>query len=336
MAHSARTIRITVASILALLMVGGAYFFTGPNPFGNVVEAQSAEELLKEYAAKDSDTDGLPDWQESLYGTDPFNPESFQAGIQDGDAVAQGLVQPKVAVRAEGEPDDLSTLPGTLPAASSLTDRFAQTLLKQFLLNRGTEAPTQAEIANFVQAGIADLVANSKPNTTYGTADVTRASGSGRDALIAYAIRAEQAIVSENIDTEMNELAYFSEAMKGDDSALTKIGQASDAYAATARALIAVPAPDEVRVAHLALVNSFMGMSAVTADMATLKSDPLRALVGIGLYTNAAKQTVNALAAQYGVFSARQARLNSTDQGAVFLGLLQDAAAAQERENTTP
>ncbi len=336
MAHSARTVRITVASILALLMVGSAYFFTGPNPFGNVVEAQSAEELLKEYAAKDSDTDGLPDWQESLYGTDPNNPESFQAGIQDGDAVAQGLVTPRVAVREDGEDTDLGTLPGTLPAPLSLTDRFSQTLLKQFLLNRGENPPTQEEIANFVQAGIADLVANSKPNATYGTADLVRANGAGREALLAYAVRAEQAIASENIRAELNELEYFSEVMKGDQTALAKIAQASDAYAATAQALIKVPVPEELRTSHLALVNSFMGMSAVTEDMAALETDPLRALVGIGLYANAAKQSVNALASQYRLFSARQARLNSNEQGAVFLGLLQDAATAQERENATP
>ncbi|MDP3402478.1 MAG: thrombospondin type 3 repeat-containing protein, partial [bacterium] len=132
MAHSTRTLRIAAASLLAVLMVGGTYLSTGPNPFfglTRIVGAQSSEELLREYAAKDSDSDGLPDWQEALYGTDPFNPESFRVGILDGEAVAQGLIEPRVTVRAEKEPTNLDSIPGTVAAPSSLTDRFSQTLL---------------------------------------------------------------------------------------------------------------------------------------------------------------------------------------------------------------
>ena len=52
MAHSPRTVRIASASALAIVMIAGAYAFSGPNPLfglGKIAEAKSSEELLKEY-----------------------------------------------------------------------------------------------------------------------------------------------------------------------------------------------------------------------------------------------------------------------------------------------
>ncbi len=39
----------------------------------------------------DTDHDGLADWREFLYGTDPTNPDTNGDGIWDGVAVAAGL-----------------------------------------------------------------------------------------------------------------------------------------------------------------------------------------------------------------------------------------------------
>ncbi len=330
MAHSTRTIRLIAASGVAVLMIGGTYAFSGPDPLfglGRIAEAQSAEELLKEYAAKDSDTDGLPDWQEALYGTDPTNPESFRAGLKDGDAVAQGLVTPKVMVRAEDEPTDPDSIPGTTAAPNSVTDRFAQTLLKQYLLNRGEAPPTQEEVVSFVQAGIADLAAASDTEATFSLDDVVSSGDTGNAALTRYAARAEEALAANNIRPLKNELFYFSDAIKGDTSALARIKKASDAYEATARALILVPVPTEAKRAHLAIVNALMSMASVTADMASLESDPLRALMGIGLYDTVATRSVGAFGGLYGIFQAAQVQIPDGMSGAEFLYVCRTAAA---------
>ena len=46
----------------------------------------STSELLSENF-KDSDNDGLPDWQEELYRTDPFNPDTDGDGYSDSQEV---------------------------------------------------------------------------------------------------------------------------------------------------------------------------------------------------------------------------------------------------------
>ena len=81
-----------------LLLIVTAYGMSGPLPFHtSTAGAESTHDLLVSYASKDTDNDGLPDWQESLYGTDPNNAHSVNATVTDGEAVTQGLVKARFA-----------------------------------------------------------------------------------------------------------------------------------------------------------------------------------------------------------------------------------------------
>jgi hypothetical protein len=302
-------------------MVGGTYLSTGPNPFfgmTRIAGAQSSEELLREYAAKDSDTDGLPDWQESLYGTDPMNPESFQAGTKDGEAVAQGLIEPKVIVRAENEPTDPDSIPGTEAAPNSLTDRFAQTLLKQYLLNRTDTPPTQEEIVSFVKEGVADLSASYVQKPAYVAGDMTVSNGSGTEALRTYVSSLEHVFLSTGANATKNELYYFEDGIRGDATAKKYLINLAGAYLALSNAVATLPVPREALSSHTALANAFSKLSKVTEDMAALDSDPLRALLGIAQHDEAAKDLFNALTNLGAVMDARQIRPLEGENGYVI------------------
>lgn len=333
MAYSPRTIRITAASALAIVMVGGAYAFSGPDPLfglGRIAEAQSSEELLKEYAAKDSDTDGLPDWQEALYGTDPLDPESFRAGTKDGDAVAQGLIEPKVSVRPSDEPTDIESIPGTQARPDSLTDRFAQSLLTQYLQNRGDVAPTSAEIVSFVEAGIENLSTESLSPATFKPSAVRTTSASGTAAMTTYAADIEQAFADHTVSADRNELSYFADALKEDADSLAQIRAISSAYKNIAKALMEVPVPGEARQAHLAVANALMHLSETSDDMASLKTDPVRALMGIGLYERYANELAAAFTNMDGIFVAQQVRIPEGTRGYFIVKTAADAAAIQK------
>lgn len=331
MAHSPRTLRVATASFIALLLVAGAYVLSGPVSFfgTNIAGAQSSEELLREYAAKDTDSDNLPDWQEALYGTNPNDAESFKQGMLDGDAVAQGLIQPKVTVAPTPAPTDPSTIPGTTPATNSLTDRFAQTLISQYLSNRGEAAPTQAEILSFVKAGVANLESESISPARYTVSDVRTQGQGGKEGVLAYAAAVESAFATHTTATEQSELGYFSDALKGEAGALSSIKRISNAYAAIAEALIALPVPSEARQANLSIANALARMSEVSADMATMDSDPVRALMGIGLYERSANELTAAFTNLHGVFEANQI---TETQGVAGYYTIQMAREASERK----
>ncbi len=312
-------------------MIAGSLAFSGPDPLfglGRIAEAQSSEELLKEYAAKDTDTDGLPDWQEALYGTDPTEAESFRAGILDGEAVAQGLVQPKVAVRAPGEPADIDSIPGTVAAPDSLTDRFSQTLLSQYLLGRGETPPSSEEIASFVETGVENLRDESASPDRFSPKDIRTSSETGSAALIRYAAEVESAFQSNSVSEGKSELTYFSEAMKGDAAALAEIKQLSDAYADIANALMGISVPAEAAQAHLAIANALAHLGETSADMAAMETDPVRALMGISLYGGYAEDLIAGFLNLHGVFAARQI---SIPEGAPGFNTMQSAINATKQ-----
>ncbi|MBU1292483.1 thrombospondin type 3 repeat-containing protein [Patescibacteria group bacterium] len=331
MAHSARSLRLIGASVVALLLVGGAYVASGPIPFfsTSIVGAQSSAELLREYAVKDSDSDGLPDWQEALYGTDPYVAQSFQPGINDGEAVAQGLIQPKVAVAPGPDPIDVSRIPGKSTAPNSITDRFAQALFKQYISTRGQAAPDTEEIALFVEEGVVELTKTSATPDKYAASSVKVSALTGAAALRAYAAQTEAVFAEHTVAADKNELSYFADAVRDDKAALAKISEISGAYKNIANGLMQLSVPPEAKLAHLRIANSLVHMSEVSADMASMESDPLRALLGIGLYSNYAESMAAAFSALNNVFASAGVSLTEGEPGYYVFKAARDGASIQ-------
>lgn len=298
MAHSTRTIPLIVASVTAVLLIAGAYVLSGPIPFIDRVTAESSDELLRSYAVKDSDADGLTDWQESLYGTDPTNPTSFRADLLDGEAARQELLTPKTIVP---EQDLTTNLPGADPAPSSLTEAFSKKFLGQYLLTRGTEPPTEEAMANFVSDAIAELVRTGLASPRYASADVRIASGDDAAAFRAYMKEMQAVSDAHEPLLEDRDVALIRSAIeKSDADALTKLQDMSETYADLAEAVMEVRVPRSAVEAHVATANALSYLSIATADVAAYTDDPIRTLLGIGEYRESIRLTLEALALMHG------------------------------------
>ena len=66
MAFSKKTISILSSIALSVLLIIGAYGLSSLSSLIGIADAGSTDALLKAYAEKDTDSDGLFDWQESL------------------------------------------------------------------------------------------------------------------------------------------------------------------------------------------------------------------------------------------------------------------------------
>jgi hypothetical protein len=333
-AYSLRTIGIIIASTLSVILIVIAVLISGPLPFHlQKVDAQSTHDLLVSYAAKDTDGDGLPDWEEALYGTDPNNPHSVSQAVTDGEAVAQGLVKPKFAT-ATSTPVDASVIPAPTAGTSTVTDQFARALFEQYLRNRGTTPPTSAEIASFVESGVKQLEANSATPDAFNRGQV-HVVGSGPDALATYAAAVEKVFTANAVPASQSEILYFADAANKDDpAALVKVAAIGNEYGKIARALIQVPVPKEAASAHLQLANSLMHMSEITLDLAALKTDPLRAMLGLGEYESNGTIVLQALAVLNGVFNTEGLVLTAGTPGAQFYGSTVEAARAVDATKT--
>lgn len=333
-AHSTRTVPIVIASVIAVLLVGGAYALSGPLPFTTPkVDAQSSEELLKAYALKDSDSDGLKDWEEELYGTDPQNAHSHQADLTDGEVVAKGILTPKSV--APSEPD--LNFPGTPAAPSSLTERFSQKFVGQYLLTRGTNPPTDEEMLRFVTSAVNELAAQATSTPTYTATDAIVISENTHETFTSYAINAEAAITSVAVKSGKTELAYLQEALENNDnSALEKLKEIADGYKAMAKALMNVPVPSSLLPEHVALANSFMYMSDATRDLTVFSDDPIRAFVGLGVYRSRLLDLSQVFINLDGIFTESDVTFTQGQPGFIFTSMLKGGAAIKASDTNTP
>ncbi len=326
MAPRFRTLHLALASSIALALVVCAYLFSGPFSFKpSTVDAATAEALLKSYATKDSDSDGLPDWQEALYGTDPTNPQSAKVGVQDGDAVAQGLVAPRFA-SATTTPD-VGNVPGIDVAPATLTEQFSRELFSQYLTARVNSKPTPDEVTAFVSSKIDTLVATRYP-VAYTANKVHKGTASGVAALSTYAASAQRAIESNTLNTDKTELDYFELLVKRNDTdAAKKLASISAMYTASSKSLMAMTVPPEAVTAHLALANAFAHMGGAVSDMGALGTDPVRGLVGITEYPKFALELTQALVAMNIVFTTVGLDIQEGQPGFYLYQLAKYAAA---------
>ncbi len=290
-----RTLHLALASSVAVAFIVCAYLFSGPFSFRpSTVDAATAETLLKAYATKDSDSDGLPDWQETLYGTDPANPESVRAGLTDGEAVAQGLVKPKFQSEAPA-PTQASSIPGSLPSDDSLTAQFSQEFLKSYI-----DAGGQTMTATQQQALLSSLVgsfttrAQKVLDSSYTAVSIhTDASVS----VLSYAGSVEHIIRANNVAVgSENPIDLMDRYINsGDTSARPKLVTLATKYQAITKALSVLHVPPSLASSHLLLLQSFDTLARATRATTTYENDPFATLGALATFQPTSGGIVKAL-----------------------------------------
>jgi len=330
---SNRVFFIVASVLLSLGFVGAAYFLSG-NGLARV-NAESTEELLREYAAKDSDSDGLPDWQETLYGSDPENAHSIDPNLTDRQAVDQGLVEPKFRSE-ELAVEDIPDIAGaTSVAPDTLTDRFARSFFEDYMLGLHGSSPTAEAVSAFAEKTVAELSSEAASVTAFSIRDVNIGTQGGPDALRAYATAAETAILSNSSRAAKDEISYFQDVVtKNDTSAAKRLETIAGAYERTVAALMRISVPPEVAASHVRMVNVVKRIGIAVSDMAAFQKDPLRTMVGLGSYNQATNDFTVALTETGKVFDRAGAVIQKGEPGFYFYATLILGTAEANRLNS--
>lgn len=290
--------RTLIASLFAVILIGSAYLLARSVDAPPTAKASTETELLKAIATKDSTGDGLPDWQKALYGI-PLNATTtdyFHLGMTDGEAVAKGLIVPKAIANipvATSSPVTSGTdgLPPP-PAAGTLTAAFSQTFLTLYMQakqNAGGGDLTEAQMNDVATQALNSLKATVSVAPDFKKVSDLMVSGSGKDALLAYAASAEDVFLKNTANATTTELAYLKNALNSDkpESALSHIASISKAYQAGAIGLAALPVPKELAASDLLLINALMRLGQITSDFTRVNDDPLAAILALGQYSDA-------------------------------------------------
>ncbi len=328
---------LSASLLIAIVIIVGAYILSGHTGSTTLVNAGSTDNLLKAYAAKDSDSDGLPDWEEALYGTDPNNAHSVRADLTDGDAVAKGLATAHyggVATTATTTPGIVaSDIPGNNATPGSLTDQFSKLFFNNYVVSRGDTKPTAAQMQTFVQGAIGDLLKTRTQIDAFSASQI-KVSGTGSTALKSYAIQVEQAFKQHRANVPYHADVYFADAVeRNDKTAIAHLKTISTSYLDTAKALVAVSVPQEMAQAHLALVNATARFGATVGDLASIDTDPIRGMLGLGSADKDSANFTKTIISVGHLFTEGGVMFQPSEPG---YGFYKTATALSEATSTTP
>jgi hypothetical protein len=331
--------QISSAILFSVALVGGSYYVAHEVISPQVVQASTETALLKAIATKDSDADGLPDWEESLYGTDPHLSDSFKLGMTDGEAVSKGLIVPKAITDVHTES---STSSGTIvdsslppaPADGTLTAQFAQNFFVLFLQAKqanGGDDLSESQLNDVATQSIQMLTSSIKPTPDYKALSDLNVTGSGTDAMVAFAAGAERILLSNTNEATTTDINYFKSGLiDGNDQAYDIIRSIAKSYRGSAAGIAALPVPQGLAQADLALVNTLMRLSQIDVDFTKADSDPLAAILALQQYQTVMNAVAKAFLDIGGAFQAQNITVPNGAPGALFVNMMANVQHAQE------
>jgi len=323
--------RVHIAVLFSAVLVVGAYIIARGIESPPVAQASAETALLQAIATKDSDSDGLPDWEESLYGTSPNNSDSNNLGMTDGEAVAKGLIVPKaiadISTPVGASPGSLDEngLP-TAPADGTITDAFAKTFFSLYL--EAKQANNNADLSEADLAGISKKALDSLSSSLATAPDFKSAndlaiSGSGASALKAFAMSAEAILLKNTNTATTSEIDYLQYAVEGNDSAaISQMLSIAKGYRGSAAGLAVLSVPAVLATDDLALINAMARLSTIITDFARVNDDPLATILALKQYPQAFQSIETAFTNIGALYKTAGISLSSGAPGASFVNLI--------------
>ena len=336
--------RVLAAIFFSAVLIVGAYMLARSIESPRAAQASMETALLQAIATKDSDGDGLPDWEEQLYNTSPNTTDTFKLGMTDGEAVAKGLIVPRAIADipfATSSPAsiDVDGLPPA-PAEGTLTAAFAKNFFTLYLAAKQasggadlSESDMQ-DVANEALSSLSSVVAVAPDFKSL--KDIT-VSSSGPDALTAFAVNAEAVLLKNTSDASKSEILYLKDALENNDvTAFSHIASIAKQYRDSAIGLAVLPVPEELAADDLALINAMMRVSGIASDFTRADTDPLAAILALQQYPQAVRALATAFIHIGNIYKTAGVSLPAGVPGASFVNLITDVANEQQAATTKP
>ncbi len=251
---------------------------------------------LNEFLDKDTDNDGLKDWEEALWKTDPNNPDTDKDGILDGAEVKLN----RDPVKA-GPNDQLETEKGSNDASSdTLTDRIGKEFLIDYLARKGKDNLTDSQKKTIVNSMITKLINPSEEQTSvaYELKDIKTSDDNSKEAVKKYAN--EMGVAFQNFNSiETAEMAILSEILFNEEEEFPEKIEELKAnrlvYEKTVKDTLKIIAPKKYENVSLDITNTLNETAKNIAKMEIIYTDPAQTTIAIQNYFDESKNTIQIL-----------------------------------------
>lgn len=331
------SLKIMGATLFSVVLIVGAYTLARGVSDPVVAEASLETELLEQIATRDSDVDGLPDWEEVLYGTDPRNPDTRSLGMTDGEAVSRGLIVPTAPADIEITVQEGSQdYPLPVPPEGTITRALSHSLAAAYaeaVQASPTGKLSKADITTISNRLVDELNKSVILAPEYRKAKDLQTVGSTQQELRQFAISVEEVFLASTALVNKSEIEYLEIALKdGDQNAFVAIKEISILYQKAASGLAVLPVPQVLAETDLKLINALSLLSKVIADFARAENDPIASMLALKQYPEAARQMGTAFVDIRATYKSAGVIFREGEPGAGFVNVVDRLIADQKAE----
>lgn len=263
---------MSVIIFAGFLLWGSSRVFGGKETFKKSAEVDTP--LLDEdnFYQRDSDSDGVYDWEEALWGLDPKSKDTNKDGVSDGDSVASEK-------RAIQEKNNFSSEDFS---GSNLnqTEIFARQMFSAASLAK-QQGGLGAESLDAFSKSVDKSLSEVKIEDPFALKDIKLEVVEPK----IYKAELSAAFLKfAEVESEKNELESLYRFANGDVSAGAEIEARASAYNALVRDLLSIETPHNAAGIQLGLANNSAKLAIAFLNMGHLEDDPLLAVIGFSQY----------------------------------------------------
>ncbi|OHA14409.1 MAG: hypothetical protein A2909_00045 [Candidatus Tagabacteria bacterium RIFCSPLOWO2_01_FULL_39_11] len=274
------------------------------------------------YAEKDSDNDGLKDWEEALWGTDPEKPDTDKDGAKDGDEIK--LKRNPLAPAPNDElPKEAIAIAEQLQSENlTLTEKTGRDFFAQFLALKSQNLPKEQIQEDIINSLFANISVSPSLDV-YKTSDIKISYDNSKENVKKYinslgyvfkdfdaVTESELEIIKQSFDEEKDEIIPEN---------FQKLGKNKSVYEGAALKLLALKTPLNYKNSHLELINNFNNTALAIGKMEKLTEDPALAMTGLEEYRRETEKAVDFLKNLKTRLEKDNITISSYEDGYVFV-----------------
>ncbi len=320
-----------LAIVIAILIIwGGAELVNRKQQTLSQANPNTQLELQKQFMAKDSDNDGLKDWEESLWKTNPKLADTDNDGTNDGDEVRQNRDPLKTNTSKTGQPNDkaseqlIAEQKRTEIEFQELnqTEQISRVLFSEYLAAKNANQLSAADKNTIISTAGAMFEASLIPK--YSLSDLKLSADNSNQAIINYVNGLGQAFFTGTTETNVeNELVIIDRAVKNaNEKELIKLNPIIEGYTKTIAKIELLTVPASLASINLSLLNDLNSIKISLIKIQKLFSDPAQAINGMNIYQKTSAQVVKDFADLRNIISDKNISFDSKDYGYLIVNII--------------
>ncbi|HPS21494.1 MAG TPA: thrombospondin type 3 repeat-containing protein [Candidatus Paceibacterota bacterium] len=272
--------------IISVLLFGKSNFGSSKKEKNLITQKLTINELLQ----KDSDGDGVLDWEEGLWGTDPNNTRTFD--MPDAEYI-------------RSKREILQTPGGTgLSTELNETDKFAQQFFASLAALKQSGQLDSTTMQNMTTA-LGESITNPELVNNYTLQNLKINSVDSAQTQEEYYLKAGNMFESYKEKGVGKELEIVGTLVASgiNTESEAKLNTIANAYQEYAQKMLSLSVPESLSSYHLKIINSSNNIGISVRNMNKIANDPIVGLSGVSQYQKYSEELVSAVGSMETILS---------------------------------